>query len=308
MVKHPTLLQHFRSFSYQNNIRDLDKALEYFAVFGGTGWDVDVSKSVERLIEEKVLHNYEPIHKSMTRYTHNNPVYHMLLSIVALGVEHEHDVFKKAKIGRDKGEDAIDYLEKKSLLKFDLSVEKPLNESDGKSDRVVFTLPFMRFWFGLISPNYKGISEGDFSEFMQKWQLLRDNFSILLSNLLIRELVKQSFAEKFADDPIISIGSYYDKQTHIEILAKRKSGKMLAGACKYSKKEAKINMLSSLKEKCQKAELDIEEYVLFSKNGFSSEVIQMQDREITLLSQKHLPSLLDNLNKDDLLEYSNKKY
>ena len=308
MAKHPTLLQHFRSFSYQNNIRDLDKALEYFAVFGGTGWDVDVSKSVERLIEEKVLNNYEPIHRSMTRYTHNNPVYHMLLSIVALGVEHEHDVFKKAKIGRDKGEDAIDYLEKKSLLKFDLSVEKPLNESDGKSDRVVFTLPFMRFWFGLISPNYKGISEGDFSEFMQKWQLLRDNFSILLSNLLIRELVKQSFAEKFADDPIISIGSYYDKQTHIEILAKRKSGKMLAGACKYSKKEAKINMLSSLKEKCQKVELDIEEYVLFSKNGFSSEVIQMQDREITLLSQEDISSLLDNLSKDDLLEYTNKKY
>jgi len=308
MAKHPTLLQHFRSFSYQNNIRDLDKALEYFAVFGGTGWDVDVSKSVERLIEEKVLHNYEPIHKSMTRYTHNNPVYHMLLSIVALGVEHEHDVFKKAKIGRDKGEDAIDYLEKKSLLKFDLSVEKPLNESDGKSDRVVFTLPFMRFWFGLISPNYKGISEGDFSEFMQKWQLLRDNFSILLSNLLIRELVKQSFAEKFADDPIISIGSYYDKQTHIEILAKRKSGKMLAGACKYSKKEAKINMLSSLKEKCQKAELDIEDYVLFSKNGFSSEMDEMTGREITLLSQEDLSSLLDNLSKDDLLEYTNKKY
>ena len=308
MAKHPTLLQHFRSFSYQNNIRDLDKALEYFAVFGGTGWDVDVSKSVERLIEEKVLHNYEPIHKSMTRYTHNNPVYHMLLSIVALGVEHEHDVFKKAKIGRDKGEDAIDYLEKKSLLQFDLSVEKSLNKSDGKSDRVVFTLPFMRFWFGLISPNYKGIFEGDFSEFMQKWQLLRDNFSILLSNLLIRELVKQSFAEKFADDPIISIGSYYDKQTHIEILAKRKSGKMLAGACKYSKKEAKINMLSSLKEKCQKAELDIEEYVLFSKNGFSSEVEETKDEDLTLLSNDHLSSLLDDLGKDDLLVYKNKKY
>ena len=308
MAKHPTLLEHFRSFAYQNNIKDFDKTLEYFAVFGGTGWDVDVSRSVETLIEEKVLRNYEPIHKSMTRYTHNNPVYHKLLSIVALGMEHEHDTFKKAKIGRDKGEEAMDYLEQKSLLKFDFSVEKPLKEGDAKSDRVIFALPFMRFWFALISPNYKNIAEGDFSEFTQKWQQVKANFSILLSNLLVRELLKQSFAEKFSADPIVSIGSYYDKHTHIEILAKRKSGKMLAGACKYSKDAAKINMLNTLKEKCQKSELNIEDYVLFSKNGFSSEVEQSIGEETTLLTQTHLGTLLDKLSKDDFLVYTNKKY
>jgi hypothetical protein len=308
MSKRPTLLQHFRSFAYQNNIRDFDKALEYFTVFGGTGWDVDGSKSVDELIEEKVLRNYESIHKSMTRYTHNNPVYHMLLSIVALGVNHEHDVFKKAKLGKDRGEEAIDYLEKKSLLKFDFSVEKPLKEGDGKSDKVFFELPFMRFWFAMISPYYKSISEGDFSEFEEKWNQLRGNFSILLSNQLVLELVKQSVATKFSDDPIVSIGSYYDKHVQIEILAIRKSGKMLAGECKYSKDAAKINMLNSLKEKCQKAELDIADYVLFSKNGFSSEVEQVNDADITLLSHVHLSSLLDNLSKDDLLVYTNKKY
>lgn len=308
MAKRPTLLQHFRSFSYQNNIKDLDKALEYFSVFGGTGWDIDSSKSVESLIEKKVLRNYESIHKSMTRYTHNNPVYHKLLSLVALGTEYEHDAFKKAKIGKDRGEEAIDYLEKKSLLTFDLSVEKPIKESDAKSGRLLFDLPFMRFWFAMISPNYKGISEGDFNEFEQKWHKLRDNFSILLSNLLVRELVKKSFAEKFANDPIVSIGSYYDKHTYIELLAIRKSGKMLAGACKYSKEAAKINMLNSLKEKCQKVELDIEEYVLFSKNGFSAEFEQMKNEKVTLLSHDDLATLLDDLCKDDQLVYTNKRY
>jgi len=308
MSKRPTLLQHFRSFAYQNNIRDFDKALAYFSVFGGTGWDVDTSKRLDALIEEKVLRNYDPLHKSMTRYTHNNPVYHMLLSLVAQGVNHEHDAFKKAKVGRDRGEEAMDYLEKKSLLKFDLSVEEPLKESDGKSDRVLFELPFMRFWFAVISPHYKSISKGDFSEFEQKWHTLRDNFSILLSNQLVLELVKKTLAEKFSDDPIVSIGSYYDKHVQIEILAKRKSGKMLAGECKYSKEAAKINMLNALKEKCQKAELDIDDHVLFSKNGFTSELEQIKDDKITLLSQRHLSSLLDDLSEDDLLVYTNKKY
>jgi hypothetical protein len=83
---------------------------------------------------------------------------------------------------------------------------------------------------------------------------------------------------------------------------------MLAGECKYSKDAAKINMINSLKEKCQKADLNIADYVLFSKNGFSSEVEQMNDEEITLLSHADLSSLVNNLAKDDLLVYSNKKY
>ena len=308
MSKRPTLLQHFRSFAFQNNIKDFDMALEYFTVFGGTGWDVDTSKSVDTLIKDKVLGNYEPIHNGITRFTHGNALYHMLLSIIALGESHEDAVFKKGRVGRDKGEEAMDYLEMKSLLKFDTSVEKPLKSSDGKSDRVLFELPFMRFWFATVSPYYKSISSGDFSEFEEKWSQLRGNFSILLSNQLVLELVKQSFTAKFADDPIVSIGSYYDKQIYIEILAKRKSGKMVAGACKYSKDAAKTNMLETLKEKCKTAELNVEDYVLFSKNGFTSEVEQSRDTQTTLLIQTHLNRLGENLSKDDLLVYTNKKY
>jgi hypothetical protein len=71
---------------------------------------------------------------------------------------------------------------------------------------------------------------------------------------------------------------------------------------------AKINMLNSLKEKCQKSELNITDYVLFSKNGFSSEVEALKDTDLTLLTQKDLDSLLDDLSKDDLLKYTNRKY
>ena len=308
MSKRPTLLQHFRSFAYQNTIKDFDKALEYFTVFGGTGWEVDTSKSVDALIKEKVLQNYEPIHNGITRFTHGNALYHMLLSIIALGENHEDTVFKKGRVGRDKGEEAMDYLEMKSLLKFDSSVEKPLKSADGKSDRVLFELPFMRFWFATVSPYYKSISTGDFSEFEEKWNQLRGNFSIFLSNLLVLELVNQTVAEKFSDDPIVSIGSYYDKHTHIEVLAKRKSGKMLAGACKYSKDAAKANMLETLKKKCEKAELDVADYVLFSKNGFTTEVVESKKDHTTLLAGEDLSLLLADLTYKDLLNYKNKKY
>lgn len=55
MSKTPTILQQFRSFCFQNNATDLEKAIEYFSVFGGMGWRVDMSKPLEQIIEEKVL-------------------------------------------------------------------------------------------------------------------------------------------------------------------------------------------------------------------------------------------------------------
>jgi len=304
MAKHPTLLKHFRSFAYQNHIDDLDTALSYFAVFGGTGWDIDTSQSIEVLIEKKILKNYASLHDSMTRYTHNNPVYHRILSIVALGTEHEHDVFKKAKIGKERGEEAVDYLEMKHLLSFDLSVNEAENEKDALSDRILFPLPFMRFWFAFVSQNYKHIAEGNFTEFGEKWKQSKPHFSVLISNLLIRELIKQRYTE----DPIVSVGSYYDKHTQIEILAVRKSGALLAGACKYSEKPAKPHMLYSLKDACQKAKLDIDGYILFSRHGFTAEVQEMESSDTVLLSNHDLASLLDTLSSKDMLTYKNKKY
>jgi len=308
MSKRPTLLQHFRSFAYQNNITNFDVALEYFTVFGATGWDIDSSKSVDELIKEKILSNYEDLHKGVINFTHGNGLYHMMLTIIALGVEYEDDVFKKAGVGRDKGEEAVDYLELKSLLKFDTSVEEPRNERYKQSDKLLFEFPFMRFWFATISPYYQSISSGDFSEFETKWNALRGNFSISLSNRLALELVKERFATKFESDPIVFMGSYYDKKIEISILAKRKSGKILAGECKYSKTEAKMHMLISLKEKCEKVGLNADEYVLFSKNGFMPEVKELSDDNLMLLQNEDFSSLLDNLSEKDLLVYKNKKY
>ena len=308
MSKRPTLLQHFRSFAYQNNITNFDVALEYFTVFGGTGWDINTSKSVDELIKEKVLCNYEDLHKGVINFTHGNGLYHMMLTIIALGVEFEDAVFKKAGVGIDKGEEAMDYLELKSLLKFDTSVAEPRNERYKQSDKLLFEFPFIRFWFATISPYYQSISSGDYSEFETKWSALRGNFSILLSNHLALALVKERFTTKFESDPIVTMGSYYDKKIEMTILAKRKSGKMLVGECKYSKTEAKMHMFSSLKEKCEKVGLDAYEYVLFSKNGFTSEVKELDNENLMLLTNEDFSSLFDGLSEKDLLVYKNKKY
>ena len=305
---HPSLLEQFRSFCYQNKATDFESAVTYFAVFGGMGWSVDMTKPLEQLIETKVLNNYRYIHGDLTKITHSKPQYHAMLTAIATGDRREHSAFKKSNVGREDGEELIDFLIKDGFLKFDHSVEKPMDEKDGISDKLLFITPFMRFWFAVISPTYKSVKESDYTEVKERWMGMKAEFTTLIYQELLLELIQLRFKEEFEGDAIESIGSYYDKNVEIDILIKRKSGTFLAGSSKFGKQKMNKSELTKLKEDCKKAQLDVETFILFSKNKFSSELKKEKGENLRLLSLRNLVKLMDNLSEDDLLEYTNKKY
>lgn len=308
ITTHPTLLQQFRSFCFQNGATDFEQAVEYFAVFGGMGWRVDLSRSIEELIEEKVLNNYRYIHGDIAHITKSKPLYHSLLSAIASGDRREHSAFKKAKVRREEGEEAIDWLIKSDLLMFDKSVEKPLKEEEGISDKLLFVQPFMRFWFSSVSPYYKGIKEGDYTEMKAHWSQIKTGFSELIYDQLVLEMLKKGFKDTFEGDPIVGIGGYWDKNVEIDILIKRRSGEMLAGTTKYSKSKASKNELTKLKEKCAQAQLDVDRFIIFSKHKFTSELKKEKGEKLQLFSLRNLTGLMADLSEKDLLVYTNKMY
>ena len=303
----PTILQQFRSFCYQNNATNLEIALEYFAVFGGMGWRVDLTKPLNELIEEKVLNNYRYIHGDTTKITQSKEIHHKILSALATGDRREHSAFKKAQANKERGEESIDFLIEEGLLSKDISVEKPLKDHDKVSIKLNFNQPFMRFWFAVISPYYKGIKAGNYDEVKERWSQMRGEFSNLIYQQLFMELVKKSYNES-NEDKIMKIGSYWDTKVEIDLLAKSKSGKFIAGACKFSKSKANKSELSKLKEKCRQAELEIESFVIFSKNKFSTELKKLKGEKLQLFSLKSLGHLLMDLNERDMLVNTNKKY
>lgn len=304
MSKSPTLLQQFRSFCFQNNATDLEKAIEYFAVFGGMGYSVDMSKPLEELIEEKILKNYRYIHADLTKITQSNKAHHALLTALALGDRREHSAYRRANLSRKEGEESAAFLIKFGLLTRQSSQADPVDENEEVSERLLFSAPFYRFWFASVSPYYKGIKEGDFKEMKEKWENTKQSFFDQIYEGLVIALVKQSFKE----DWIVKIGSYWDKTNEIEILGKTKAGKVIAGLCKYSKSKANKSELAKIEEKCAKASLAADIYVIFSKNGFSSEFKKEKSDTLKLLSLKHLKSLLEDLSDKDLLVHTNKKY
>ena len=303
----PTILQYFRSFCYQNSATNLEQAIEYFTVFGGMGWRIDFSKTLEELIEEKILKNYRYIHGDITKITKSNEIHHKILSALATGDRREHSAFKKARVTVSEGENSIDFLIDSNILTEEKSIERPLDNPEQVSIKLNFNQPFMRFWFATVSPYYKGIKDGDFSESKKYWKQIKSEFTNLIYQQLFMEFFKQSYNNSNSDK-IIKIGSYWDTKVNIDLLAKTKSGKFIAGVYKFSKNKANKSELTKLKEKCKVAELDIEGYVIFSKSKFSTELKKEKGNSLLLFSTKSLNSLLLDLNDKDMLLSTNKKY
>ena len=304
MAKHPTLLEQFRSFCFQNNATDFESAVEYFAVFGGMGWKVDLSKPLDELIEEKVLKNYRYIHGDIAKITQSDKTHHALLSGIAIGDRREHSAFKRANVSREEGEASIDFLVQNDLLIRDSSQAQPANEHEEVSDKFFISLPFLRFWFSSISPYYKGIRDGEYGEVKKRLANMKQDFSDLVYDQLVMEMMKTNFKT----DRIQKIGSYWDKKNEIDILAKTQSGKIVAGIAKYAKSKAKKSELTKLKEQYANADLEPDIFVIFSKSGFSNELKKEKSETVRLFTLKNLKTLIDDLSEEDLLVNTNKKY
>lgn len=304
MSVHSSLLQQFRSFDFQNRPADIEQAIEYFAVFGGMGWDIDMSKSLEELIENKVLKNYTYIHSDITKITQSDKTSHSLLSAAALGDGRLHSAIKRARISRIDAEQAIDMLYDKGIIKAEYSLESPPDDDDKVDERIYFNTPFMRFWFAFVSPYFKSIKDGDFKEAKEAFANRKSEFYELMFLKLSQELIKQSFK----DDVIVEIGSYWDRNTQIDILAKTASGKIIVGTCKYSNQKAKKSELSKVQEQCRLAQLTPDISVIVSKGGFSNELKTLKSESLKLFTLKNFKALAQDLSQKDLIECKGKKY
>ncbi len=304
MAKHPSLLEQFRSFCFQNTPQDLEKAVEYFSVFGATSWGVDTTKSLPELIESKILKNYTYIHGDITKLTKSDKISHSILSAAATGDGRVHSALKRARVSRADGEETIDALCSKNILKREFSLESPPDSDDKIDEKLNFNAPFMRFWFAFVSPYFKSIKEGDFKESKESFANRKSEFFELTFKKLSHELIKKSFK----DDPIIEIGSYWDRNTQIDILAKTKSGKVIAGICKYSSQKAKKSEFTKLQEQCNSAELTPDIYVIISKGGFSNELKALKSENLKLFALKNFKTLIEDLSEKDFIECAGKKY
>ncbi len=269
----------------------MEKAIQYFTIFGGLELKLDFSISLKELITKIILTNYDTYRKEINQLIGGYGVEYAVLSGIALGDRKTTTTFKRAHISFEEGMKCVDNLVEKEIIEIESSqyflLEKR-NESK-TAKKLFFSVPFIRFWFGFVSPIYKGIKDGQFKEFNERF----DNYFGEFSNFIFEELALVFLQNYFTGDPIKNIGKYWDDEIELDIVARTVSKKLIVANCKYTNNKIKKSELNKLYNDCETLGITPDLIILFSKSGFSSELKSMKSEKIKFFTVKHLKLLVD---------------
>jgi len=232
-------------------------------------------------------------------YLLQEPYRYILISI-ARGDGRLSNVFRKARVGDSLGMSIIDELVKLEVVELEKSREAPLkkypNQKLEKSlrsykieSKIRFTLPFYRFWFGFVEPYADDLAVGKSKNFFENFQKHNSSLNSLVFEQLSNELLNLHYNNKLE-----SMGSYWDKNSEFDILAKTNTQKTILGECKYKNRRVCKSEFTKLKQKAEISNIKVDTFVLFSKNGFSKELLGLNEYNLMLFELKDFRLLLNS--------------
>jgi len=166
--------------------------------------------------------------------------------------------------------------------------EVPVTEKNPlKSRKGIYKLQdqFFKFWFRYILPNKGNIEEGR-TDFVLN-EIKKDFNSLVAENYerTAKETIRNYERIFF---PITKIGRWWDKNEEIDIVALNEGEKkILFGEVKWRNKPIGTNIYEDLKRKTYKVEWNRDKrkeyFCLFSKSGFTKNMIQLAKKEEIIL-------------------------
>ena len=225
--------------------------------------------------------------------------YREILIAVARGDGKLYSVLRKAKLSEALGEQIVQELVDLNVLRVEASRESPLRihpkhklkkelRSYRVQDKLRFVKPFMRFWFGFVTYYRKDLALGKGNAFLENLEKHYDRLRSLVYEQLCDELLIHYYKDK---SPLISSGSFWNIHSEFDILAVSQDKKVILGECKYKDRKVCKNELTKLKAKALESGINVDVYALFSKSGFSNELLQMQDKSLLLFDLNDLEVL-----------------
>ena len=304
-----TLLEQFRSFYFRNYPDDMEIQIEYFSIFGGLGWDIDTSKPTKLLIQELILNNFENIDNQIQDLISLDSEQRRVLRALAVGDRRIFSAFNRAGLNNQNGGVALNKLEAKGLIQIEFSREEPARSLNPKgklkrevarhriSHKVLFTYPFIRFWFYFIVPHVEQILDGEYDDFFKDFEKKQNSYT----SLVFEELSEVLLNYNLRDSQILSSGSYWDANIEIDILTITADEKTYVAECKWTNHIVNKKELHKLREKCNRLDIKPTQIIFFSKRGFSKELEQNQSKELALYSSNDFNALVKNAKEDELI-------
>lgn len=167
-----------------------------------------------------------------------------------------------------------------------LEREVPVTENIDNSKKSLYYIKdnYLAFWFNYVYPYQSYLEIENLKYPLEK---ISSTFDLWVSKAYERLCLESLIAHEEIDFPISKVGRWWSKNEEIDVVGLGEK-EIIFGECKWSKKHVGLSVLFALKEKAKKVKWknnSREEYfILFSKSGFSSDLIEAaeKDRRIIL--------------------------
>ncbi len=287
--------KHYKEFFEEKGKEEL---IEYFAVTGG------VPKYIELFKEEKDV--FEAIKNNIINkqsFLYEEPIflleqevgdigtYFSIIKTIAAG---NHKLGKIASVLGVFQTNLTRYL--KTLMDLDL-IERivPITESNPeKSKKGLYYIKdnFIQFWFKFIYPYRSYIEIEDIDFVMKK---IKDNFIDNHVSFVFEEICKEEIWDLSKENKLsfklLKVGKWWDNSNEIDIVGVNEDTKdILIGECKYLNTKVDTDIFYKLVEKGKLIDWNKgarkEQYILFSKSGFSNELVEISKnrKDVILIS------------------------
>lgn len=278
-------------FFHLNQPNDMEQCIELFTIFGGYTYPIDVDQSIDILLKQHILDSFESHREIILSPLDDNPLYINLLRAISIGDRRQGSAFRRARIGKERGNEAFDYLRHCGYLSIERSRETPLQRLYPKqrfkkevehhriSHKFRFATPFLRFWFAFVEPFAASIREENYASFYEHFHTHFNAFVGFTFEELCDLYIREILAEQL-DVQILDSGSYWDREVEIDLFTETLDGQTWVGECKWTNHKVNKKEFHKLEEKCSKLSLSPEKILLFTKRGFSNELNELKDKRV----------------------------
>jgi len=235
---------------------------------------------------------YNEVEFLMRQELRETSIYNTLITTIAMGNTKINDIYQKTQIDRAKISVYIKNLIDLNILNREFPVSDTI-KSTANVQRGLYSIAdnFFSFWYRFVFPNLSELEAGDVDgvyEYSVKPFL--DNYtSKAFENVCIQYLRKKNMQGSL---PVRfrKIGRFWEKDCEIDILAFGEKEESIVGECKWQTTKVGISDLKHLKSKIEKAKVTKAYYYMFSKSGFTNELIKFAEKDeyLSLIGLKEI--------------------
>ncbi len=260
-----------------------------YAILGGTPHylkQFDDTISLEENIKRNILNRgsilYSEVEFLLRQELRETSVYNVIIQAIALGNTKLHDIHQKTQIEKTKLSAYLRNLMDLRLVSREFSMDEGVKES-ANVQRGLYRITdnYFKFWYAFVFPNISELEAADCEgvyEYQVKPELER------YASYIFEDICKAYLRRKNQKDELpfhfAKIGRWWNKFSELDIMATdHERGRYLLGECKFRNVPFTMVDFNKMKEKFVPMQGKTVCYYLFSKGGFSNEVIDLAETE-----------------------------